>query len=140
MQSTAHCADRHTRKSMTLTLCQSQTEAILTSDHTTAEPWARLAIALLDQRVLLLGSFENHFNIGFLHPLPQILMHEEPTKPIQNTAQVIEGSSSGLPWLRDPSDCVFYAGGPEEASDLNSMGPNIFANDRPRSRFNIYVR
>jgi hypothetical protein len=52
--------------------CQSQTEAILTSNHTTTEPLARLAIALLDQRGTLLGSFENHFNIGFLHRLPQI--------------------------------------------------------------------
>jgi hypothetical protein len=35
----------------------------------------------------------DHFNIGFLHRLPQIPMHEETTVPIQDTAQVIEGSA-----------------------------------------------
>ena len=40
-------------------------------------------------RVLLLGSLQDHFDIG----LPQIPMHEETTEPIQNAAQVIEGAA-----------------------------------------------
>ena len=34
-------------------------------------------------------------------------------------------------------DSVFYAGGPEEASDLNSMGQISFLSTRPKPRFNI---
>ena len=37
-------------------------------------------------RVLLLSPFENHFNVGLLHRLSQVPMHEETTVPIQNTA------------------------------------------------------
>jgi len=42
-------------------------------------------------RVLLLGSLQDHFDVGLPHGLPQIPMHEETTEPIQNAAQVIEG-------------------------------------------------
>ena len=44
-------------------------------------------------RVLLLGSLQNHFDVGFSHGLPEIPMHEETAEPIQNAAQVIEGAA-----------------------------------------------
>src|SRR5271157_1810417 len=46
--------------------------------------------AWLRFRVLLLGAFENYFDIRFPHRLPQIPMDEETTEPIQDAAQVIE--------------------------------------------------
>src|SRR5277367_7134277 len=50
------------------------------------DSWLRL-------RVLLLGSLQNHFDVGFSHGLPQIPMHEETTEPIQNAAQVIKSTA-----------------------------------------------
>ncbi len=44
-------------------------------------------------QVLLLGSLQDHFDIGFSHRLTQIPMHEETTESIQNAAQVIEGAA-----------------------------------------------
>ena len=44
-------------------------------------------------RVLLLGSLQDNFDIGFSHGLTQVPMHEETTEPIQNAAQVIEGAA-----------------------------------------------
>jgi hypothetical protein len=44
-------------------------------------------------RVLLLGSLQNHLDVGFSHGLPEIPMHEETAEPIQNAAQVIEGAA-----------------------------------------------
>ena len=44
-------------------------------------------------RVLLLGSPQNHFDVGFSHGLPEIPMHEETAEPIQNAAQLIEGGA-----------------------------------------------
>ena len=44
-------------------------------------------------RVLLLGSLQNHFDVGFSHGLPEIPMHEETAEPIQNAAHVIEGAA-----------------------------------------------
>src|ERR1700758_5512095 len=44
-------------------------------------------------RVLLLGSLQNHFDVGFSHGLPEIPMHEETAEPLQNAAQVIEGAA-----------------------------------------------
>jgi hypothetical protein len=44
-------------------------------------------------QVLLLGSPQDHFDIGFSHRLTQIPMHEETTESIQNAAQVIEGAA-----------------------------------------------
>jgi hypothetical protein len=41
-------------------------------------------------RVLFLGSFQNHFDLRFLHRFPQIPMHNRPAISIQNTAQVVE--------------------------------------------------
>ena len=38
-------------------------------------------------RVLLLGSLQNHFDVGFSHGLPEIPMHEETAEPIQNAAR-----------------------------------------------------
>lgn len=43
-------------------------------------------------RVLLFGSLQDRFDISFSHGLTQIPMYEETTEPIQNTAQIIEGS------------------------------------------------
>jgi len=37
-------------------------------------------------RALLLGSFEDHFTIGFLHRLPQIPMNDATTVSIQRAA------------------------------------------------------
>ena len=47
----------------------------------------------LRHRVLLLGAFENYFDIRFPHGLTQVPMHEETTEPVQNAAQVIEGAA-----------------------------------------------
>jgi hypothetical protein len=44
----------------------------------------------LGVRVLLLGSFQNPLDVGFLHRLPQIPMHQKTTASIQHTTQVIE--------------------------------------------------
>jgi hypothetical protein len=44
-------------------------------------------------QVPLLGSLQDHFDIGFSHRLTQIPMHEETTESIQNAAQVIEGGA-----------------------------------------------
>lgn len=42
-------------------------------------------------RVLFLGSFENHLDVGLPHRLSQIPVHDGTTVSIQNAAQVIEG-------------------------------------------------
>src|SRR5438876_10442551 len=39
-------------------------------------------------QVLLLGSLQDHFDIGFSHRLTQIPMHEETTESIQNAAHM----------------------------------------------------
>ena len=44
-------------------------------------------------QVLLLGSLQDHFDIGFSHRLTQIPMHEETTESIQNATQVVEGAA-----------------------------------------------
>src|ERR1022692_3622924 len=43
------------------------------------------------RRVLFLGSLQNYLDVGLLHRLPQIPMHDRTTVPVQNAAQVIEG-------------------------------------------------
>src|SRR5664279_1213540 len=44
--------------------------------------------------VLFLGSFENYLDVGLPHRLSQVPMHDRTTVPIQNAAQVIEGSAN----------------------------------------------
>jgi hypothetical protein len=41
-------------------------------------------------RILFLGSFENHFDVGFPHGLFQAPMHDESTVSIQDAAQIVE--------------------------------------------------
>jgi hypothetical protein len=66
--------------------------------------------ALLCFRVLLLGAFENYFDIRFPHRLAQIPMHEEAAETVQNAAQVIErAGQEARHWLRQISHLNFYA-------------------------------
>ena len=42
------------------------------------------------RRMLLFGVLQNHFDLSFLHRLPQIPMQDRTTVTLQNAAQVIK--------------------------------------------------